>query len=168
MADPCSDNPVECNEPHPAAVCAIPASDPDDDVALLALPYAQNNLGLLSFKFCHDCACLADHSLCDELRPGLPGLDDACGTSCAEPQTLEQHGGVSASLPTPAWPANGDGQGYGDGQRHDTPAAGLQDHGHRRPVVLQLRFLFRTLHDDRYDTGGGGEPSMIDREMCGR
>eukprot|EP01043_Picozoa_sp_COSAG02_P062107 COSAG02_NODE_8490_length_2552_cov_1.863025_1_plen_685_part_10 len=103
-------------------MCAIPASDPDDDAALLALPHSEQFLGRLSYKFCLDCACLADHNLCDELRPGLPGLDETCGTSCAKPRSLEQRGCVSASLPTPAWPENGDGQGYGDGQALGTPA----------------------------------------------
>eukprot|EP01045_Picozoa_sp_COSAG04_P014871 COSAG04_NODE_1138_length_8106_cov_4.244036_4_plen_691_part_00 len=97
------DNPAECAEPHPAAVCALPTCDADDDDALLALRHAESNLGLLTYKFCHDCACLAAHSMCEELREGLPGLDEACGCSCATPRTPEERGCVAASLPTPPW-----------------------------------------------------------------
>ena len=56
---------------------------------------------------------MAAHGLCDELRPGLPGLDAACGTSCAVPRSLAERGCVSAGLPTAAWR---------EGRRPDTPA----------------------------------------------
>lgn len=76
--------PVRVRRARPAAVCALPASEPADDVALLALPYAERFLGRLSFKFCNDCACLAENDLCEELRPAFTAgsLDSACGHSC--------------------------------------------------------------------------------------
>eukprot|EP01045_Picozoa_sp_COSAG04_P016327 COSAG04_NODE_1352_length_7118_cov_26.021228_5_plen_176_part_00 len=98
-----ADNPAECDEAHPAAACALPICDADDDDALLALPHAESNLGLLTYKFCHDCACLAKHGMCAELREGLPGLDEVCGCSCAQARTPEERGCVAAALPTPAW-----------------------------------------------------------------
>eukprot|EP01046_Picozoa_sp_COSAG06_P043354 COSAG06_NODE_5668_length_3331_cov_2.904084_1_plen_365_part_10 len=89
--DPCVSHPAACAAPHPAAVCALPAAgEPDDDVALLKLPHAQDFLGRLTFKFCDSCACLAEHSLCDELRPGLPALDTVCATSCSAPRSAEE------------------------------------------------------------------------------
>ena len=66
-ADPCAADPSACAAPHPAAVCALPAGEPDDDAALLALPHAQDFLGRLSYTWCDGCACLAEHGLCDEL-----------------------------------------------------------------------------------------------------
>ena len=41
VADPCAAAPAECAEPHPSAVCALPAQRPDDDEALAALAHFQ-------------------------------------------------------------------------------------------------------------------------------
>eukprot|EP01052_Picozoa_sp_SAG31_P071963 SAG31_NODE_30921_length_374_cov_1.290909_2_plen_64_part_01 len=43
-SDPCFQNPEECLEAHPAAVCALPVCDADEDDALLALPQASRCL----------------------------------------------------------------------------------------------------------------------------
>ena len=81
---------------------------------------------MLSFRFCFDCACLAAHSLCEELREGLAGLDEACGCSCAPARTPEERGCVAAALPTPAWRT---------ADRLTTPAD-------QYPTVRQPRFSF--------------------------
>ena len=112
-ADPCYADRAECAVAHPAAVCALPACDPDDDHALLALPNVGRFLGLFSFRFCVGCASLAAHGLCAELRPGLPALDSVGGCSCAPPRTVGERECTSAALETTAWPQHG---------RQDTPA----------------------------------------------
>jgi hypothetical protein len=86
---------VQVAGPHPAAVCLLPATSPDDGATLSALPDADALFERLSFRGCFPrgdgCACLARNNLCDELRgllylpAGTPGLDDACGVSCAKP-----------------------------------------------------------------------------------
>ena len=64
-------------------------------------------MGRLSYQFCVDCACLAAHGMCAELRPGLPDLDSACGCSCAPHRPVAQRECTSAALVTPAWATNG-------------------------------------------------------------
>ena len=55
------------------------------------------------YPYCFDCACVASHDLCDELRPGLPGVDGACGCSCGAHRSVQERGCVAASLATTAW-----------------------------------------------------------------
>ena len=64
-------------------------------------------MGRLSYQFCVDCACLAAHGMCAELRPGLPDLDSACGCSCAPHRPVAQRECTSAALVTPAWATDG-------------------------------------------------------------
>jgi hypothetical protein len=88
---------VQVAPPHPAAVCLLPATSPDDGATLGTLPDADALFERLSFKGCFaredGCDCLKRHGLCDEMRglldlpAGTPGLDDACGVSCAKPLT---------------------------------------------------------------------------------
>ena len=82
--------------PHPAAICLLPAMNPDDDAALGSLPHAEALLARLSWNGCFvdgGCGCLKRHGLCDEMREkldmpaGAPDLDGACGVSCAKPLT---------------------------------------------------------------------------------
>ena len=106
---------IKVAEPHPAAVCLLPATNPDDGAKLSALPHVEALFERLRFKGCFadgdGCACLARHKLCDEMRvlldlpAGTPGLDDACGFSCAKPLTAAgapYHGSRAPPLSRPA------------------------------------------------------------------
>jgi hypothetical protein len=99
--------------PHPAVICALPATHPDDGGKLSALKNAEALFGRLSFKGCFadedGCACLARNNLCDEMRgllylpAGAPGLDDACGVSCAAPLTAAGAPSRAARSVCTAW-----------------------------------------------------------------
>eukprot|EP01052_Picozoa_sp_SAG31_P041679 SAG31_NODE_6385_length_2036_cov_1.672173_1_plen_362_part_01 len=163
ILDPCSAHPTECEEPHPAAVCALPVCDADDDAALMALPNADRFLGRLSFPFCADCACLAAHDLCDELRPGIPNLDTVCGCSCAPPRAVAERRCAAASLPTPAWST--------DGLSHDTPAleypsvAEACRAGDADAMVRRTERWLDLAHD--YDLQGAtGNAGVIAQQVC--
>ena len=108
--DPCFESMADCYEAHPAAVCALPVCDGDDDAALLALPSAGIFLRTLSFPSCRTCSCLAEHELCEELARSWRDrsiLKDACGCSCAAPRLLEERQCTAARLPSPPWREGG-------------------------------------------------------------
>ena len=66
-----------------AAVITNMTTGPEDyDKALLALPFAESELGRLPYSHCHTCACIAEHDMCSQLQDGLPELGRVCGLSC--------------------------------------------------------------------------------------
>ena len=89
-ADPCAAAPAECAEPHPSAVCALPAQRPDDDEALAAADHFQQmqqlsaNIG----RFVFACADILSTGQCAAWRAQIPTLDTICGLSCAPLRTV--------------------------------------------------------------------------------
>ena len=118
-ADPCAAAPAECAEPHPAAVCALPAQGADDDDALAAVDHFQNmqQLSAAIGRFVFGCADLLSTGQCAAWRAQIPTLDTICGLSCAPLRTVSERFCTAATLPKRVWGARTGGRAA------STPAA---------------------------------------------